>query len=70
LFGKIELKHSINSPFLKEDLPELKSAQTFDLTKDFILKDSCPIKISTSKVPLLVELSFAFKNLVKDFFFL
>ena len=45
-----------------------KLPHTFALTKEFILKDSCPFKISISNFPLLVEVNFPFKNLVKFFF--
>ena len=63
------LKHSINSPFLNKDFPDLSTAHTFDLINDLILKDSCPLKISTSKLPLLVEFNFDLRNLVNFFFF-
>ena len=56
LIGMIGKKQSTISPFLNLDLPAGNRAQIFDFTKDLILKDSCPFKISTSIFPLLVEL--------------
>ena len=40
-----------------------------DFTKDLILKDSCPFKISTSIFPFLVVFNLLLANLVKFFFF-
>ena len=45
-------KQSIISPFLNLVLPAGNNAQIFDFTKDLILKDSCPFKISTSILPI------------------
>ena len=58
------------SPFLNLDFPDGNKAQIFDLTKDLILNDSCPFKISISIFPFLVVVNLLFANLVKFFFFM
>ena len=65
-FGK---KQSTIWPFLNLDLPAGNNAQIFDFTKDLILNDSCPFKISTSIFPFLVVFNLLLANLVKFFFF-
>ena len=73
IYIKVELellgkKQLTISPFLNFDLPAGNKVQIFDLMNDFILKDSCPFKISTSIFPFLVVLNLLLANLVKFFF--
>ena len=73
IYIKVELellgkKQLTISPFLNFDLPAGNKVQIFDLTNDFILKDSWPFKISTSIFPFLVVFNLLLANLVKFFF--
>ena len=65
LLGK---KQSTISPFLNFDLPAGNNAHILDFTNDLILKDSCPLRISTLIFPLLVVFNLLLANLVKFFF--
>ena len=55
-------KQSTISPFINFDLPAGNKTQILDFTNDFILKDSCPFKISTSNFPSLVVLNLLLTN--------
>ena len=63
-------KQSTISPFLNFALPAGNKVQILEFTKDLILKDSCPSKISTSNFPSLVVLRLLLTNLVNIFFFI